>query len=126
MSADFVLDPHQSFQQRFRPWRAPGDIYIHRNHQVDSLHHVIPILEVRATTHGARTHGDDILRIRHHVVKPPNATGHFVSNGSRYDHQIGLTRRCSESPSTKAVDIISTRSYSHHLDGTTSQAKCHW
>ena len=39
LAVDFALQPHQAFEQRFRPRRTTGDVNIHRNELIDPLQH---------------------------------------------------------------------------------------
>ena len=64
LAANLLLQPHQPFQQRFRPRRTAGNVHVDRNHQVDAAHHVVAVLEVRPAGDRAGPHRDHVLRLR--------------------------------------------------------------
>src|SRR5271167_1627437 len=68
-TANFFLEQQDSVEQRFRGWRAPGDIDVNRHNPVASAHHGVGVVIVAAPI-GARTHRDDVARLRHLVVDP--------------------------------------------------------
>src|SRR5438309_10669540 len=69
---DLLLQKHDAVNELLRPRRAPGDIYIHRNHLVHRNQRVV--IE-HAGRGGTRAHGDHPLGLRHLLIEPADHRG---------------------------------------------------
>lgn len=54
----------------------------------------------------------------------PQSWSHLIGQCTSYDHDISLSRTCSEHH-TKAVHVVTRRRHVHHLHGTAGQAEGH-
>ena len=63
LPANFVLEPHDAFQQRFGPRRAAGNVDVDRNHQIYPANNVVAIFKVRAAGDRTGAHRHDVLRL---------------------------------------------------------------
>ena len=118
------LQSHERVQQRLRTRRASGDMHVNRNIAVNSLQHVIPLLEWAARDR-ARAHRDHVLGLRHLVIEPHHLRSHLLRHRTRDDHQVCLTRRRPEDLRAEPGNVIPRHRCRDHLNRATSQTKRH-
>src|SRR5581483_1721463 len=119
---DLALQFHERVQQRFRPRRTTGNVNVHWNVPVDSLEHVVTLLEWSAGNR-ARAHRDHVLRVRHLVVEPDDLRRHFLRHRAGDNHQIRLARRWAENFSSEPRDVVTRGRGRDHFDRATRQTK---
>ena len=56
----------------------------------------------------------------HLIVDFPQSRGHLVGQGTSNNHNIGLSRTCSEDY-TETILVVSSGSHVHHLDGAAGE-----
>src|SRR5438132_1641590 len=105
LSVDFSLQFHKSMEQRLRPGRTTGNVYIDWNITVYAFQNVITLFE-RPAGNGASAHGNDVFRIGHLVVEPHNLWRHFLGHRAGHDHQIGLARRGPENFAAEPGQVV--------------------
>lgn len=72
----------------------------------------------------ARSHGNDPSWLRHLVVYLSQSWCHLVCQCAGDDHDVGLSRRCSEHH-TKTILVVSCSGNVHHLYGAASESESH-
>ena len=120
---DFLLQLHQSPDQRLRTRRTSGDIDIDRNQTIDALRHCVRV--VRTAACRARSHRDHPLRFRHLIPKPANDRRHLFGHRAGDDHQIRLSRRRAKNFRPEARHVVTRIEHRHHLDRAAGQAELH-
>mmetsp|Transcript_26476 Transcript_26476/g.72785 ORF Transcript_26476/g.72785 Transcript_26476/m.72785 type:complete len:255 (-) Transcript_26476:183-947(-) len=123
VSLDFLLELKQSEQQGFGRGWASGNVDIYGNNAIATSHHRIRIMVV-STSVCAGTHRDNPSRLRHLIVNLAQSGRHLVGEGTRHDHNVGLTGG-SPKHHAEAFHIVSGGCGVHHLDGATRQSKSH-
>src|SRR6266480_2617272 len=122
LTIDLALQFHERVQQRFRPRRTTWNVNVDRNVTIDSLEHVVTLLE---WTSGNRAcaHRDNVFRVRHLVVEPHDLRRHFLGHGAGHDHEIGLAWRWPENFAAEPRDVVTRRCRRDHFDRATSESK---
>src|SRR5207249_11274659 len=92
---DLFSKPEEPFEQRFRTWRATGDVHVDGHHRVDALEGRVAVPEF-APGRRAVAHGDDPFRLGHLLVEAAKAGGHLMGDGARDDHDVCLPRARAE------------------------------
>src|SRR5262245_19928006 len=95
-TADLLLQQEDAVEQRLGRWRAAGHVDIDRHDAIASAHDRIGVVVI-APAVGARTHGDDVARLRHLVVDLAQRRRHLVGQRPGHDHHVRLARRPSRS-----------------------------
>ncbi len=85
---NFFLEFHEAFDEGFGARRAAGNVNVHRDEFVYSLKDGVGA--IHAAGGGAGTHGDAPFWLRHLIPDAFYGECHFISDGSRDDHDIGL------------------------------------
>jgi len=85
---DLLLKKHEPLQYRFGPWRATGDVDVHGQNLVDSLHHAVNVVHAPAV--GTGPHGDHPFGLRHLLVKAQDDRSDLFKHRSGDDQEIGL------------------------------------
>src|SRR5260370_21443219 len=120
---DFFLQQRDGINQLLGTWRTAGDIDIHGNDLIHTLHERVIIENAAGSC--ARPHRNDALRFRHLLPELANYGSHFVRDAAGNDHQIRLARRRAKHFGAEARDIETRRAHRHHFNGTTGQPKRH-
>src|SRR5687768_3687666 len=90
-AADLPLQLHDAVEQGLGRRRAARNVDVDRNDAVAAAHHRIGIMIIAAAI-GAAAHRDDVARLRHLVVDPPQRRRHLVAERSGDDHHVRLAR----------------------------------
>src|SRR5688572_3733385 len=117
---DFLLQSDEGMQKRFRTRRTSRDVHVHWNISINPLEHVVTLLE-RATGNCAGTHGNDVFRFGHLVVKPHHLRCHFLGDCARDNHQVRLPGRGTENLSTEARQVETRHRCRNHFNGAARQ-----
>src|SRR5260370_34760844 len=88
---DQLLHAQKALGQRFRTWRTARNIDVDWNDLVHPFDHRVAQLEKSAAV-CAGAHRDNVLRLGHLLVEQLAAKRHLVSQRTRHDHQVALTR----------------------------------
>jgi hypothetical protein len=138
----FLLKLENSIHQRLRSRRAlmeplvakraqveRGDqhttrnIDINRDNPVAAADNRVAVMVVAATV-GAASHTNNPPRIGHLIIYLSKGRCHLIRQGTRDNHDIGLSRRGSEND-TETILIVPGCGQVHHLDGTAGKSKGH-
>src|SRR5699024_11570715 len=95
--------------------------HVHRDDVVDTLHDRVVV--EHAAAGGTHTHRDDPLGFGHLVVDLAQDGGHLLTDPTRDDHQIGLTRGGTELLHAEPGQVVVGPTDRHHLDGAAGQAE---
>src|SRR5216683_2336835 len=83
---DFFLQLKDGVEQSLGPGRASGNVDVHGNYLVDSLHDGVIVEDAAGSRAGA--HGNHPLGLRHLRVKLLYDGRHFLRNAPSDDHQV--------------------------------------
>src|SRR5690606_4162943 len=101
--------------------RATGDVDVHGDHFVHTVHDVVlPV--VRAAVDRAAAHGDDVPGLRHLVIEDADPVGDLFVDGPGHDHQVGLAGTGTKDHA-EAVKVVAGGAGGHHLNGAARDAK---
>lgn len=118
------LQLQHAVQQGLGSRGASGNVDINWHNSVAASDDGVRVVVV-STTVGAGSHRNNPTRVRHLIVDLPQCGCHLVCQSSGDDHDIGLTRRCSEND-TETILIVSGSSHVHHLNSATGETEGHW
>ena len=124
LAVDLLLQRDESVHQRLRTRRAAGNMHVHGNIAINSLQHVVTLLEWPAGD-GARAHRDHIPGLGHLVVEAHHLRRHLLGHRAGDDHQVGLARRRPEDLGPEARQIVAGHGGGNHLDGAAGQPELH-
>lgn len=119
-----LLQQEDSIHERFSRWGTSRNVDIDWNDSVTPADDRVRVVVV-TTTVGTTSHRDDPSRLWHLVVDLSQSRSHFVCQCACHDHNITLSRRCSEDNS-QPVLVVSWCGNVHHLDCTASKTESHW
>ena len=129
-AADFFLQQQHAVEQRLGGRRTARHVDVDRHDAVAAAHHRIGIVVVAAAV-GARSHRDDVARLRHLVVDLAQRRRHLVGQRAGDDHHVGLarTRRAAQSRSARRHSAASTSASSRPRSrrgrtSSTSASRC--
>src|SRR5690606_36355577 len=86
-----VLHPQYSINDRFRAWRATGNINIYRNYLIDSLEYAVCIEDSAAA--GAGANGNYPAGFSHLEIDLFYYRPHFLCNSTHHHEQVTLPGR---------------------------------
>ena len=118
----FTLQLHHAVVECFRTRRATGNVDIHRQNLVHTVHHVIGFLE-RASADGTAAYGYYIFRIGHLVVKTFQNGSHLVGYCSANHNHVCLARTGTGYLEPEARHIVAGCAEGHEFDTATAGCK---
>lgn len=110
-----LLQLKNAVQQGLARRRTARDIDIDGNDAVAAAGDAVAVVVIPAAV-GAGAHADDPAGIGHLVVDLAQGGSHFVGQGARDDHDVGLARGGAEDDA-QAVLVVARGGEVHHLDG---------
>src|SRR3954453_3542470 len=122
LARDLLLQPDDALEQRLRPRRAPRHVDVDGDDLVDALRDAVRV-PVRAAGVGARTERDDVLRLGHLLVEPPDGGTHLVGHGARDAHQVGLPGTVREGDDPEPDEVVPAHAGRDELDRAAGQAE---
>ncbi len=120
----FSCSLREPADERFRAWRATRHINIYRDNTVYSLYNMVAMLPVRTSTIRAGSHGYNIARLRHLLVKAADAVGHFKCYRPGDDHYISLAGRSARGHA-ETLHIVNRSACAHKFNGTAGYTERH-
>src|SRR5208283_178269 len=118
---DFFLELENGVEDGFGAGRAAGDVHVHGNDLIATLHDGVIIEDAAGS--GAGSHGDDPLGLRHLIVKLANDRSHFLRETSGNNHEIGLAGRGTKNFGAEAGQVVAGGGHGHHFYGAAGEAE---
>ena len=103
--------------------RAAGDVDVDGDNAIAAADDAVTVMIVAAAV-GAAAHADDPAWLGHLIIDLAQGGGHLVGQGTGDDHDVGLTRGCTENDS-KAILVVPRGREVHHLEGAAGEAESH-
>ena len=122
-SPDLLLQEKDTVKQRLGGGRTARHVDVDRDHPVAAAHHGVGIVVVAAAV-GARSHGDDVARLRHLVVDLAQRGRHLVGQRAGDDHHVRLARRGPRGEA-EALHVVARHGHLHHLDRAAGETERH-
>src|SRR5262245_40929205 len=118
---DLVVQLEDCVEQHLWTGRTPGQVHVHRNDVVDTLHDRVVVEHAAAGR--AYTHRQHPLRSGHLVVDLAQHGRHLLAHPTGHYHEIGLPWRGAERLHAEPSQVVAAGPGGHHLDRAAGQAE---
>ena len=123
LGVQLLAEGEQTFQNGFRPGRAPGNVNVHRQNLVHALQHGIGAEHAAGGSAGA--HRNAPFGLRHLVPDAAHGQGHLVGHGAGHDHHVRLARGETRHFGAETGKVVPGAGHGHELDGAAGKPHRH-